>query len=96
MVVLSLFLLLHFNRKTGKVNRRICKMTRYYSTQRPVMPGTFPKPTGNRIERIVNFPTRTYIDAPIWRRAWGYIDYEKPLGENEASAYELVYAGGNY
>lgn len=67
---------------------------RYYSTQRPVMPGSFPKSAGNKIERIVNFPARTYVDT-IWRQAWGYIDYEKPLTKKEAADYELI-EGGEY
>ena len=53
---------------------------RYYSTQRPIVPGSFPKPEGNTIEQIVNFPAKTYVDE-IWKQAWGYIDYEKPLSE---------------
>lgn len=67
---------------------------RYYSTQRPVGPGTYPKPEGNRIEQIVNFPAKTYVDE-IWKQAWGYIDYEKPLTEKEAADYELT-KGGAY
>lgn len=67
---------------------------RYYSTQRPVGPGTYPKPEGNRIELIVNFPAKTYVDE-IWKQAWGYIDYEKPLTEKEAADYELT-KGGDY
>lgn len=62
---------------------------RYYSTQRPVMPGTFPKPNGNKVQEIVDFDNRQYVDA-IGRNAWGYIEYEKPLTEKEASDYELV------
>lgn len=62
---------------------------RYYSTQRPVAPGTFPKPKGNRILEIHNFEEKTCCSEP-GRDCWGYIDYEKPLSEKEASAYELV------
>lgn len=67
---------------------------RYYSTQRPITLGSFPKPDGNAIERIVNFPARTYVDV-IWRQAYGFIDYEKPLSDQEAMAYELT-EGGEY
>ena len=62
---------------------------RYYSPQRPVTPGSFPKPEGNRILEIHNFDKRTYC-REAGRDCWGYIDYEKPLTEKEASAYELV------
>ena len=62
---------------------------RYYSTQRPVAPGTFPKPKGNRVLEIHNFDKRIYREE-AGRNAWGYIDYEKPLSEKEATDYELV------
>lgn len=29
----------------------------------------------------------------IWKQAWGYIDYEKPLSEKDASDYELTQGG---
>lgn len=64
-------------------------MIRYYSTERPVMPGSFPKPDGNRIEQIVNFPARAYIED-VHKQAWGFIDYEKPLTNYDAQSYELV------
>lgn len=70
-------------------------MVRYYSTQRPMAPGSFPKPEGNPIERIVNFPARTYVDV-IWKQAYGFIDYEKPLSDHEAEAYELTEGGAYY
>ena len=63
-------------------------MIRYYSTQRPVAPGTFPKPKGNRIESIKNFDSRIYIPE-IDGKAWGFIEYEKPLSPRDAEAYEL-------
>lgn len=62
---------------------------RYYSTQRPVTPGSFPKPAGNKVLEIVNFDEKTYCKEAD-RDCWGYIDYEKPLSEKEANAYELV------
>ena len=62
---------------------------RYYSSQRPVMPGSFPKPVGNRVLEIVNFDERKYCDE-ILRSAWGYIEYENPLDEDEARRYELI------
>ena len=62
---------------------------RYYSSQRPVSPGSFPKPVGNRVLEIVNFDSRKpCYDANC--DAWGYIEYEKPLGKELARCYELV------
>lgn len=65
---------------------------RYYSTQRPVGPGTFPKPDGNKRLGLHNFDSRTYCED-IDREAWGYIDYEKPLAPGEAERWELTPAG---
>lgn len=66
---------------------------RYYSsTQRPVGPGTFPKPLGNKILEVHNFDSRTFC-AEISREAWGYIDYESPLPQEQADNYELVALG---
>jgi hypothetical protein len=62
---------------------------RYYSTQRPVGPGTFPQPKENKVLEIVNFDERTYCKES-GRDCCGYIDYEKPLSEKEAVSYELV------
>ncbi len=61
---------------------------RYYSTQRPVMPGSFPRPDGNKVLEIVNFDERTPC-PDIGRDAWGYIEYEKPLDEVTVRRYEL-------
>ena len=63
---------------------------RYYSTQRPVGPGTFP--TGYKVEEIHNFDRRTFCDE-INREAWGYIDYREPLTKEQAEAYELTLGG---
>lgn len=57
---------------------------RYYSTQRPVMPGTFPgKPT-----QIENFDERVPVCGGRME-AWGYLEYAKPLTEKQMSDYEL-------
>lgn len=61
----------------------------YYSTHRPVTPGSFPKPAGNRIIEINNFDKRRFC-TDIGREAWGYIDFEKPLSENIQKQYELT------
>lgn len=62
---------------------------RYYSTQRPVMPGSYPKNKDNQITEIYNYDDKTYIEE-IGREAWGYIDYLYPLAEKDISDYELV------
>lgn len=59
---------------------------RYYSTQRPVSPGSYP--TGAVIS-IVNFDTKQYIHE-IDGNAWGYIEYGIELPVEDANAYELV------
>ena len=62
---------------------------RYYSTQRPVGIGTFPKPTdGGRVLEVVNYGEKRFVPA-LQGEAWGYIDYEKPLLVKEAERYEL-------
>ena len=63
---------------------------RYYSTQRPVTPGSFP--SGYAVEEIVNFDRKTHCDE-IGREAWGYIDFAQPLPEGEAQKWELTQAG---
>ena len=64
-------------------------MTRYYSTQRPIAPGTFPRRDGK--EAVTNFDDKTYCEE-IGREARGYIEYSQPLTVEEAEAYELVRA----
>lgn len=49
---------------------------KYYSTERPVMPGSFPKPQGNTVLNIENFNDRSYV-GKIGREAWGF-RFEKP------------------
>lgn len=62
-------------------------MYRYYSTQRPITPGSYPKQNGKEI--IENYEARRYI-VVIGRFAWGHIEYEYPLTEKQASDYELI------
>ena len=62
---------------------------RYYSTQRPITPGSFPRVAFNAVKEIVNFERKTYCEE-IGREAWGYIDYEKPLDRYDCNAYELT------
>ena len=65
-------------------------MVRYYSTQRPFGPGTFPQRDGT--ETITNFDCKIYCEE-IGREAWGFIDYLEPLTKEEADAYELTLGG---
>ena len=60
---------------------------RYYSTQRPVMPGSFPK--RKNVDALLNYPGKTFVPA-IEREAWGWIDYTEPLEAKEADDYELL------
>lgn len=62
---------------------------RYYSTQRPIMPGSFPIHPGNKVLEIHNFDSKSYCEE-IGREAWGYIEYEKPLARYDCDSYELV------
>ena len=61
----------------------------YFSTERPVSIGTYPKPQGNRIGAIVNFDEPIFV-AEIGRSAWGYIEYAYPLTAEQVAAYELI------
>ena len=60
---------------------------RYYSTQRPVGPGTFPRQDGAEV--ITNFDGPSYCEE-IGREAWGYIDYQQTLAPEVAASYELT------
>lgn len=61
---------------------------RYYSTQRPVDIGTFPKPPGNEPAEICNFDKRIPVEDGAFP-AWGVLTYAKPLTEKEISDHEL-------
>lgn len=66
-------------------------MTKYYSTQRPIGPGTYPKPQKNKVIEIKNFDKKEKIEKEDIN-AYGYIKYEKPLMPAAAKAYELSLA----
>lgn len=60
---------------------------RYYSTQRPIAPGTIPtepKPT-----TVFNFLEPTFIEE-IGKNAWGFVDYPCELSTEEISNCELT------
>lgn len=62
---------------------------KYYSTQRPVVPGSYPKPAANKVTEIYNYEDKTYCEE-IGRDAWGYIEYEQPLHTEDVMEYELT------
>ena len=68
---------------------RRSRMVKYYSTQRPVSPGTFPREGAGR---IVNFDNKQFCEE-IGRDAWGYIEYAEPLSAAQMEAYELTRGG---
>lgn len=61
---------------------------RYYSTQRPVDIGTFPKPPYNAPDEIVNYDQRVPVEGGAFL-AWGHLAYTRPLTEKQVSDYEL-------
>lgn len=64
---------------------------RYYSTQRPVDIGTYPKPDGNEPVVVVNYDADRRRPVAGGRiSAWGELTYRKPLTEKQAADYELV------
>ena len=61
---------------------------KYYSTQRPVDIGTFPKPAGNAPDEIVNYDQRVPVEGGAFL-AWGHLTYTRPLSEKDMADYEL-------
>ena len=61
---------------------------RYYSTQRPVDLGTFPKSQDNAPVSINNFDRRCMV-ADCVKPACGYLIYLKPLTQKQMEDYEL-------
>lgn len=70
---------------------------KYYSTQRPLSPGTFPvhpsyggaEWNGILIRSITNYPDRQLVPS-IGRMAWGEIEYSAPIPDRDADDYELI------
>ena len=58
-------------------------LDRYYSTQRPLGPGTIPTGAKN----VVNFNEREDVLGIGF--CWGYVDYSRDLNSQEVRAYEL-------
>jgi len=65
---------------------------KYYSTQRPISIGTFPKE--NSPIRIVNFDRREWVEDTMFQ-AWGFITYDAPLTQQQVQDYELRAAQDN-
>lgn len=65
----------------------------YFSTQRPVDIGTFPK-TANGPVSFVNFDERMPVEDGAFR-AWGILTYSAPLTEKQLDDYELRAAKDN-
>lgn len=65
------------------------KTYRYYSTERPLMPGCCPRAG---VYEVKNFDTKTFCDE-VGCEVWGYVDYMRELLPEEAADYELLPAG---
>ena len=61
---------------------------KYYSTQRPVDIGTFPKPPCNAPDEIVNYDQRVPVEGGAFL-AWGHLTYTRPLTDKQVADYEL-------
>ena len=64
------------------------KHYKYFSTQRPVDIGTFPKSALNAPMEITNYDQRTRVEHGTVL-AWGELIYAQPLTAKEQSDYEL-------
>lgn len=62
---------------------------KYYSTQRPLMPGCCPRAG---VQEVVNFNDKKFCDE-IGCEAWGFVEYNRELTQDEIDDYELVPAG---
>ena len=61
---------------------------RVWSTHRPISIGTYPKRYG--AVNIVNFDHRVEVPEIGGRLAYGYIDFERDLPEEEQRHYDLI------
>ena len=62
----------------------------YYSTQRPVDLGTYPRPPDNLPVEIINYDvnSRIPVEGEVFE-AWGELTYAKPLTDRQQDDYEL-------
>lgn len=64
------------------------ELYKYYSTQRPVDIGTYPKSPENPLIGLTNYDSRIPVEGGAFR-AWGELSYAQPLTEKELYDYEL-------
>ena len=67
---------------------------KYYSTQRPVDIGTYPRPKDNLPVAHLNYGERQPVEGESFR-SWGELWYRHPLTEQQMSDYELRPARDN-
>ncbi|MEG1774670.1 MAG: hypothetical protein RR320_07440, partial [Oscillospiraceae bacterium] len=70
------------------------ELYKYYSTQRPVDLGTFPKSAENKPLDIINYDARIPVEGGAFR-AWGELRYPAPLTQKQMDDYELRPAQNN-
>ena len=70
----------------GETTMEQTPIFKYYSTQRPVGIGTYPR---DGMVGFDNYDKRTFVDE-IGREAWGELRYSRVLTEKEADDYELT------
>ena len=70
------------------------ELYRYYSTQRPVDLGTYPKEPDNPLVGFLNYDDRISVEHGAYR-AWGEVIYRFPLTPEQIYAYELRPARDN-
>lgn len=64
------------------------ELYRYYSTQRPVDLGTYPKEPDNPLVGFLNYDDRISVEHGAYR-AWGEVTYRPPLTTDQLIQYEL-------
>lgn len=62
---------------------------RYYSTQRPLTPGSCPRAG---VQEVVNYDKKKFCEE-IGMDAWGFVEYTRELTKQEVDDYELTPAG---
>lgn len=62
---------------------------RYYSTQRPLTPGSCPRAG---VQEVVNYDEKKFCEE-VGMDAWGFVEYTRELTKQEADDYELTPAG---
>lgn len=70
------------------------KIFRYYSTQRPIGPGTIPSTSQYPPLEAINYDQRIPVENGAML-AWGEVHYAFPLSENQLYDYELKAARDN-